>query len=280
MITAILIKHLNPIKWIIIILFAASVFDGCGKGTTQPNFVARVNNSYLTREDLARIIDTNNVSNFYRNEIIRNWINKEVMFQEAMKQGIPKGSEFNRIIENSKRELAVSMLLQKYYEEQKISYEPHELEDYYNLHQAEFKRFYDTYLINRIVFNDEDKAVRFRAIVQESNWEKAMNVFKSDSSIISTTANELLYDYEIHPAILLRIVAGLNPGEVSILINIESDKNYSVVQELQKFVKDSIPPFQLIKSFIEKKFIAQKKEDLIKSYIKEVYSNNEIEIRN
>ena len=273
-------KYLSPIKWILLIFSVAFFFYGCGRESTQPNFVARVNNSYLTREDLARIIDTNNVSNFYRNEIIRNWINKEVLFQEALKQGITKGSEFNRIIENSKKELAVSKLLEKYYEDEKISYEPQELEEYYNAHLAEFKSFYDTYLINQVVFNDEDKAVRFRAIVQESNWEKAINVFKSDPSIINTTTNVLLYDYEIHPAVLLRIVSGLNPGEVSIVINIESDKSYSVVQELQKFVKDSVPAFQLIKPFIEKRFIAQKKEDLIKSYIKELYSNNEIEIRN
>ena len=275
-----MIRYLSPIKWNIIILIAASFFYGCGKVTTQPNFVARVNNSYLTKDDLAKIIDTSNTSNFYRNEVIRNWINKEVMYQEALKQGILKGSEFNRLIENSKRELAASMLLQKYYEDEKVSYEPEELEEYYNQHQEEFKRFYDSYLLNRAVFGDEDKAVRFRTMVQESNWGKALNVFKSDPSIITMSTNELLYDYEIHPPPLLRIVPGLNPGEVSIVINIETEKSYIIVQEVQKFVKDSVPPFHLIKPFVEKRFIAQKKEDLIKSYIKELYSNNEIEIRN
>jgi hypothetical protein len=234
----------------------------------------------LTKEDLVKIIDTNNVSNFYKNEVIRNWINKEVMFQEAVKKGILKDSEFNRIIENSKKELANSMLIQNYYENEKVSYEPEELEEYYNGHQEEFRRFYDTYLMNRAVFNDEDKAVKFRNMVIESNWEKVSNVFKGDSSLIDLTTNELLYDYEVHPAPVLRIVSGLNPGEVSIVINIDPGKYYSVIQEVQKFVKDSIPPFQLIKPFVEKRFLAQKKEDLIKSYIKELYSNNEIEIRN
>ena len=49
------------------------------------------------------MIDTNNTSNFYKNEVIRNWINKEVMYQEALKKGILKESEFNRLIENSKK---------------------------------------------------------------------------------------------------------------------------------------------------------------------------------
>ena len=275
-----MIRYLSPINWSIIVFTAAFVYYGCGKETPQTNFVARVNNSYLTREDLAKMIDTSNASNFYRNEVIRNWINKEVMYQEAVKKGILKESEYNRLIENSRRELAASMLLRKYYEDEKISYEPEELEEYYNQHQEEFRRFYDSYLINRAVFNDEDKAVRFRTMVQESNWEKAINVFKNDPSLINSGTNELLYDYEIHPAQLIGIISGLNPGEVSIVINIESEKSFCVVQDVQKFDKGSIPPFQLIKAFVEKRFVAQKKENLMKSYIKELYSNNEIEIRN
>ena len=275
-----MIKYFSPIKWCFIIFTTVFFFYGCGRENRRPDFVARVNNSYLTKEDLSKMVDTNSTSNFYKNEIIRNWINKEVMYQEALKKGILKESEFNRLIEDSKRELAASMLMQKYYEDEKVTYEPEELEEYYNQHQEEFKRFYDSFLLNRAVFNDEDKAIRFRTMVQESNWEKALNVLKNDSSVINTGTNELLYDYEIHPASLLRIVSGLNPGEVSIVINIESEKSYYVVQEIQKFVKGSIPPFQLIKPFVEKRFIAQKKEDLMKSYIKELYSNNEIEIRN
>jgi hypothetical protein len=275
-----LIRHLSPINWSVIIFVVAFFSYGCGKVTTQPDFVARVNNSYLTKDDLAKMIDTSNISNFYRNEVIRNWINKEVLYQEALKKRILKDSEFNRLIDNSKRELAASMLLQKYYEDEKISYEPEELEEYYNRHQGEFKRFYDSYLLNRAVFNDEDNAVRFRTMVQESNWLKALNVFKNDPSLINTDVNQLLYDYEIHPAPLLRIVSGLNPGEVSIVINIETDQSYIIVQEVQKFLKDSIPPFLLIKPFVEKRFIEQKKEDLLKSYLKELYSSNEIEIRN
>jgi len=213
---------------------------GCGKHSPQQNFVARVNNSYLTRDELAKMIDTSSASNFYKNEIIRNWINKEVMYQEAEKKGILKESEFNRLIEISKKELAASMLLQKYYEDQNITYEPEELEDFYTRHHDEFRRLYDSYLINRAVFNNEDKAVRFRTMVQESSWEKAMNVFKSDPSVLRSGSNELLNDYEIHPAELLRIVTGLNPGEVSIVLNIGPGNSFSVVQEVQKFVKDSV----------------------------------------
>ena len=271
-----MIKHLNPIS---IILFTAFIFGGCSKESHKKNFVARVNDSYLTKEDLSRIIDADSVNNFYRNEVIRNWINKELLYQTALKKGILKEDEFNRLINDAKKELAASMLVKKYYEDEKVDFEPAEVEEYYNQHKDDFKRFYESYLINTITFNDEDKAIKFRSIVLESDWEKAVNAFKDDSSIIENKPYKLLYDYEIHPVTLFRIVSDLNPNEVSIVIKI-SPGQYAVVQEVQKFDQGSIPPYAAIKPIVEDRFIAQKKEELLSNYIKELYSNNEIEVRN
>jgi hypothetical protein len=226
------------------------------------------------------MIDTGSTKNLYRSEIIRNWINRELLYQEAVKRGILKEDEFNRIMENSKKQLAASMLLNRYYNNEKISFQPEDLEEYYNRHQSEFKRLYDSYLLNLVEFNDEDKAIKFRTTVLESDWEKALNAFKGDTSIANIESNVLLYNYEVHPAALFRIVDNLNAGEVGIIFNSGEDNHYSVVQELQKFDKDSIPPFQMIKSLVENRYIEFKKQDLIRNYIEELYLNNEIEVRN
>ncbi|MCL5031336.1 MAG: peptidylprolyl isomerase [Bacteroidetes bacterium] len=271
-----MIKHLNPIS---IFLFTAFILGGCSKESPKKNFVARVNDSYLTREDLSRLIDTDSVNNFYKNEVIRNWINKELLYQTALKKGILKEDEFNRLISDAKKELAASMLVKKYYDDEKVDYEPAEVEEFYNQHKDDFKRFYDSYMINAITFNDEDKAIKFRSTVLESDWEKALNVFKGDSSIIQNKSNELLYNYEIHPVTLFRVVSDLNPNEVSIVIN-TGPGLYTVVQEIQKFDQGSIPPYEAIKPVVESRFVAQKKEELLSNYIKELYSNNEIEVRN
>ncbi len=274
-----MIKPLNPISEIYVVLIAAFILSGCSKEPTKKNFVARVNDSYLTKEDLARMIDTDSTNKFYRSEVIRNWINRELLYQTALKKGILKEDKFNRLIEESRKELAASMFMKKYYEDEKVSYEPEEVEGYYNQHKDEFKRFYDSYMLNAIIFNDEDKAIKFRSTALESNWEKALNVFQGDSSIILSKPNELLYNYEIHPVTLFRVVSDLNPNEISIVIN-NGPGRYAVVQEIQKFDQGSIPPYEFLKPVVESRFVAQKKEELISNYIKELYSNNEIEVRN
>ncbi len=269
-------KHLNPIS---IILLTAFIFGGCSKESPKKNFIARVNDSYLTRDDLARLITSDSLNNFYRSEVIRNWINQELLYQAAIKKGIIKDDEFNRLIEDAKRKLASSMFLQKYYEDEKVEYDPSEVENYYNQHKDDFKRFYNSYFINTIIFNKEDEAIKFRATVLESNWDKALNVFKSDSSIIQSKQNELLYDYQIHPVTLFRVVSDLDPGEVSIVLNINSGQ-FAVVQEIDKYNQGTIPPYNVIKPVVESRFIAQKKDEMLSNYMKELYSNNEIEVRN
>ncbi len=275
-----MIRCTSLIRIIFVIFIAASLFQGCGKESKQKKIIARVNDSYLTKEDLARMMDTSSVSNFYKNEVIRNWINREVLYQQAEKQGIVKEDNFKRIMHEAQIELAGSLLLQKYYEDEKSSsYQPSEVEDFYNNHKDDFIRFHDSYLINLAVFNNEDKAIRFRTIALESNWDKAANIFKDEPSIIERDENELLYDYQIQPAALYRVVSEMDPNEISTIINEEPGK-YAVVKLIDKFEQDAIPPYSAVKQSVLDEFIAQKKEELLNNYLKELYSNNKIEIRN
>ena len=252
---------------------------GCGKESKQKNFIARVNNSYLTREDLASMIDTGSASNFYRNEVIRNWINRELLYQHAEQQGILKEEGFKQLMDESKKELAGSLLLQKYYEDEKSNIDPSDLESFYNLHKDEFKCFYDSYFISRAVFNNQDEAIKFRSIVIESDWNKAANAFKNEPSLIEEQTNEMLYNYEIHPVALYRVISEMDSNEVSTVIN-DTPGRYTVVKLLQKFPQGSIPPLDAVKEEVIDEFTAQKKEELLNNYLKDLYSKNKIEVRN
>jgi hypothetical protein len=271
-------KHLKISLGLAVLLFAAAVLSGCGKEKTKKDFVARVNNAYLTKDELAAMIDTGS-SSTYKSEIIRNWINKELLYQEAEKKGILKDAEFNRLLDNSKKELAAALLVQNYYRDQKINYDSKEAENYFEDHKNDFRLSSDSYLINLIKFSDEDKAVRFRNTVLESNWEKALNLFRGDTSIVSSRSGALMAEYQVHPASLLRIITALEPNELSIVLNYEPDK-YAVVQEINKYPENSIPPFEAVKDEAGRRYVQEKKEKIIRSYIQDLYSNNDIEVKN
>jgi len=271
-------KHLIKIRFIPIIIITAVLYQGCGGDKPRTDYVAKVNNSYLTGEEVAAMVDTSAGKKFYRNEVIKNWIEKELLYQAALDDGFTREAEFKRLIENSKKELAVSLYLQKFLQNETIRYDLKDLETYYEVNKNDFKLFADTYIINRVDFINEDKAVLFRNTVIESDWKKTLNMFSTDSAYIRSYEKNKLRDYEIHPAELYRVVTSLYPSEVSILLSL-NEGMYSIVQVEQKYLKDSTPPFEIVKGEVESRLMKIHKDQLYRELMKDLYSNNEIEIK-
>ena len=114
------------------------IFSAVIKEPEVKKYIARVNNSYLTEENISDF-DSLFKQGFSRNELVKKWIEKELLYQEAVKLGITDEDDFNRIINNSRRELASLMLINSHLEEHVKKPRNSELQDYFNLHKNEFK---------------------------------------------------------------------------------------------------------------------------------------------
>lgn len=252
-------------------------FFGCNKEPEVEKYIARVNNSYLTEEDVAEL-DSLFKQGFSRNELVKKWIEKELLYQEAVKLGITDRDDFNRIINDSRRELASTMLINSHLESSLEKPGNTELQDYYNLHKSEFKTEDNLYVFNLASFTNENTAIKFRTKLIESNWEKVIENYAEDKSLIEYNTSYALSKFEIYPLQLLNLIEQLNAGEVSIVLEQNADK-YSVVQLLQIFRSGANPPFEIIRDEVESRFIADKRERMFDEFIEQLYSNNEIEIK-
>ena len=273
------IRHLSRLNKISLMLIAASILTGCGKEQPKTEYVARVNDAYLTKKELASIIDTTMVNTLHKSEVIRNWINREILFQKAKNEGILQQDDYRRLTKNSGKELAGALLLDSYISSVTINFEQRDLINYFQANSNDFKLPDKTYLLNIIHFDNEDRAVEFRSLVLDSDWQKAMNIFYGDSAIISTESKLLLKEQDVYSIKILRVVKRLHPLEISIVIS-EREGYYTVVQVLEKYLEGSLPSFDLIKLDVEKRFVADKRKELMENYMKDLYSKNEIEVIN
>ena len=272
-------KYSKRNNYLFLILFIPFFIIGCAKESEKKEYVARVNDKYLTRNELNDMLLAPANKNFYKNEIVRNWINKELLYQKAVKEGITKENGYVHLMENSKKELAVTLLLDKIYSEEKEKIDNNQVEQFYSQNKEDFKSFYNAYIINMISFNDENKAINFRSTLLETDWTRTANVFKGDTSVTNLLTNKMYYEYELQPPSLNRIVKELNPNEVSIIFSNQYN-DYSIVQLVKKFPKDSLLPLEYVRSNVEDRLIANKKDELIRNYVKELYSKNDIEVKN
>ncbi len=63
----------------------------------------------------------------------------------------------------------------------KLDFSDSDLLEYYESNKNYFRANTNYYLLNRVYFNSEDKAIKFRVAAIESDWNKAVSLFNSDS---------------------------------------------------------------------------------------------------
>jgi hypothetical protein len=271
-------KHLPLIKILIPVFTAAAIIYGCGKKQEPAPFIARVNDAHLTSEQFSSLADTNKNVLLFEDEIIRRWIDRELLYQQAVKQGITEEEEFQNILKETEKQAAVSLFIKNFFEQNPPVFDQKEFEEFYNNNSGEFLLPYQSYAVNYIKFSNDDKASLFRNSAVELGWSRAYNIFKGDPSIVEEENNRFYYEHEIAPLSMLRMVKELNPLEISIILQ-DYEENFFLVQVLDKYSEGTIPPLEVIKEHVAQRYIAAKSEKLLRDYIKNLYHKNEIEVK-
>lgn len=268
----------NPINFAVIICIGSLSFAGCSKKETPDIYVAKVNDAVLTEEQIKSALSQDRNRGKYRSEFIHNWIENEILYQEAAKNGILEDKEFNSIVEQSKKEIAAAFFINKILAENKIEPTEDEMRKYYENNKEEFKLTDDLLRLNIINFSDFDKAVQFRNMAIETNWNSSLNKYRTESSILSNQAGQLLYKYQLQPLSLLRSLNGLQKDDVSLVIETEPSK-FAVVQLTEKFNKDMIPSFDDAKEEVKERLTIIKRKDFLRLYIDKLITDHNLEIK-
>lgn len=282
------IRNLSKLLWnknnLLLVFFtpvffiASLLWTGCGKEPDKKDYVARVNDSYLTQNDVNKMTDTSYSNNFYRSEVIRNWINEELLYQQAVNEGVVDEEKFNRIISHSRKILAGAFLLEQVSDQYEFDYSDDDLEKFYLSNKDDFKLSGNAYLLNIAEFTSEDEAIGFRTSILQNDWERVIESAKYANLYIKKN-KVLLNEDEIYPLSIRNVVQELYPNEISIVVNTDTSR-YSIIQVIDKYTDGTILPFNLIKEKVEKRFVLQEKRKFINEYIKRLYSNNDIEVKN
>ncbi|MFN3873971.1 MAG: peptidyl-prolyl cis-trans isomerase [Ignavibacterium sp.] len=262
----------------LLLLSLIILFISCSKEEKQKDYLAKVNDSYLTREELASLVDTSDLDASEKKALIKDWIYNELLFQKALDEGITEDDTFNNILQNSYKKLAIALLIKKIYDDTEVDFKTSDLMNYYEKNQNYFVHPYQTYLINHARFKDEVTAIKFRDIAIESNWEKATRFFENNNSLLFSEMGNLKELNDIYPIEVADAVKYLLPDEISIVIR-DKQMTFNVVQLKQKFAAFEILPFEIVKKDVEKRFIDEQKSRQFENFLKELYSKSEIVIK-
>ncbi|MFC2083847.1 peptidyl-prolyl cis-trans isomerase [Bacteroidota bacterium] len=266
---------INRIYIFLIILLLVLISCETDK-TEEKDFIARVENTYLSKEKLQEMIEASESK--YIEEIVKNWIKKEILYRKALDNGIVNSQLYKSLINRSQKELAVAIYLDEYYNRilDKISSE--ELENFFIKIKKDFKINSKAFYMNTVEFNNREHAKEFRSSVLKNGWFFSVNSFDDLKIEFERMDKVFVYEYQIYPPKLLSFVEELREGEISPIIEKEPGR-FTIVKLISKFRKGVIPDYNAIKDGVYERYISTQKKVLLKDLINSLYKEYEVEVR-
>lgn len=233
-----------------------------------------VGDSELTEYQLDSLMGATKYSGKMRKELIKEWVENEMLYREAVKNEVDKDDEFNFILESSRRHLAGSIQLRNVLKSELNNISDSELRAYYEDFKNDFILPADAFAYNIASFGSKSDAINFRKLALE-NWNEAIGLY--NQKLINESFIEFEYIFNIRPVNLLRVLNKMYINEVSVILNL-TDSVFTIAQLKERFEKGELPKFESVKEEVRNRYRIKLKQQLYKDYIDGLYAKYDVVI--
>jgi len=264
---------------VIPVLFA---FVACAKKEGQKGSdLAKVGNVKITQADLEREIK--NLPDFAqkifegsggKERFLNELIKKELLYQEALKKGLDKNTEYMKKVEDFKKITLIGQLLGKEIES-KTKVTDQDVKDYYEKHKEDFAPV-SQIRMSLILVKTEEEA---KKILERLNkGEDFAKVAKKSSINLSSAKNGGDLGYlsrgQMTPELEAAAVR-LKTGEISEPLKTQS--GYQIIKVTDKKI-GKVVEFERVKNFISQHLSAEKQKEVFDSYIESLKKSYKVDI--
>ncbi len=283
-------------NWEALIGFVLSIvfLTGCGEDTSTRDYVARLGDQVLTRQDLDAALATLPALQdtlVAREQILEQWITNELLFREALNLGLRNEPEVQRLLSENERSVLISLLLSRLYEENDTSPDETELLSYYEQHKDQLELMEPYLRIRYVGCASPDTAAVVRDSLlavnsspnPDSMWAALVIRFSDDPE-----ASSLLSSSFYPESRLLSFIPGLNtalqslsPGQV--LPPFELAGRFHVVQLVDRLPTGTIPELDLIAGEVRQRVVIENRKQLYARQVQrlriEALAREELDVR-
>lgn len=255
----------------------------CGKPSFPSHEVARVDNNALTLEMIrAQLDSTSSLSQSEVHLFADRWINSELLYAEAQRQGLENSPTVQRQLEEARKQLAINALLEKeIFIDTPQSVTEDEVSAYYNNHKNEFTLADDVVWISFAVFDDRKQAADFRSsVLQGTAWNTVIENLRTagnSSPTLLTYADSIFYtQHTLFPTELWKVARTLGKNEVS--FPVKTSAGYFVIISHGTFYKGSIPPLQYAENDIRGRIVMEKRQQRMTEFLEKLRKRHIVEL--
>jgi hypothetical protein len=260
---------------------AAFVFvQACTKEAPPKLFVARVDQALLTAEELAGVHDSLAPAQ-HKREYINDWVNAELLYQEAMRRGFGDDDRVHRQIESATRRLVIGALLEReLYGEENVSED--EIVTLYNAGGDAFRLHEDVANVSYALFDSRDGANAFRdKLVRGIAWSVAVQEVEKDSLLKPTlkqvATRQFFTQSNLYPAELWKLARNLGKDEVSFVVRTDIGYYILISHGLRK--QGEIPELDHVRNEVRDRLIIERRRLRYERLLAGLRARHSVEVR-
>ncbi|MCH8122389.1 MAG: peptidyl-prolyl cis-trans isomerase [Bacteroidetes bacterium] len=255
------------------IFVLAFVLAGCGPESSEVDYVARLGDRYLTREDLDSALESLTVlqdSAEAAEQIMEQWITDELLFREAVRRGLRNQEGVQSLLLENERSVLVSALLTELYKEEDSTPDDQDLLTYYEQNKDQLKLTEPFVKIRYLVTESADSAMSAVELMEgiesspnpDSAWKAVANRFTEDPDGTTTLSASFYPETRLLSSIpgLNTAVQRLAPGQI--LSPFELDSRYHIVQLVERIPVGTTPEVALLEDQLRARIAIENRKQL------------------
>lgn len=256
--------------------------QACSKQASQEPFVARVDQEVLTEENLDASLDSLRRTPEQRREYVSEWVDNELLYQEARRLGLERNEQLRYQIEAATRKLVIGELLDRelYHHEENVSDD--EIVALYNGGGEALRLREDVVNASYALFSDRDAANSFRGrLVRGTPWNVAVEEVQTDSLLKSHLLRIATRQYctqsNLYPTELWRLARNLGKDEVSFAVKTDAGYYILVAHSVKK--QGELPDLDYIRDELRNRILIERRRMAYEKLLSELRSKHAVEVR-
>ncbi len=239
---------------------------GCDRTEEPEEYVARVNDEYLTLEMInERLDESHGMNEAMVREYVNQWLTSEILYQEARRRGLDRDDRVLKPLRDVRRHLAINALLEdEIYAEIYPDISDEQVEAYFEAHKDEFTADAPIVEVGYVLFEQRNVATSFRnSVVQGTDWETALNSILDNadqmSSVIEVGERGYYREGDLYPAEIWRAARQLGAGGVSFPVS--TSRGFYIVRHHGTIQSGSPYPIDYVSNEIKERLVIEKRQE-------------------
>ena len=264
---------------------------GCSSDDGPEDFVAKVGSSYLTSAEIQRSLENQTAfldSADAVSQIVERWVTNELLYQEALSQGLRGDPEVQRLLVDNERSVLISALVNKMTtEDLEGGPDDDAIRTYYKQNRDQLALREPYVQIRHLVFTSPDSAAIFRRSVAamgtgalgKAQFARLAAIYGMDGLNPDTYYPQS----QLFSAIpgLVEAISKLSPGQT--LPVVTDGGRYHIFQLIRRLESGSVPAMELIIDDLRAKVSIQLRKQLYGRQVEQLrtraLARNELEVK-